>query len=147
MPTVRVTRNIHAPVEEVFDLFTDHANYEQFRGIRASKLVREGEPEPNGVGAFRVIDVGPIRFEEEITAFERPSRMDYVIRKINIPLEHDGGTMRFESVDGGTRVEWISTFRITTRGIGGILGGAGVPLVRLDFIGMLRQAEQRLSPA
>ena len=30
---------------------------------------------------------------EEITAFERPTRMDYLIRKVNLPLEHDGGTI------------------------------------------------------
>jgi uncharacterized protein YndB with AHSA1/START domain len=147
MPTVRVTRTIRAPIEDVFNLLTDHANYEQFRGIRASKLLREGQPERNGVGAMRMIDVGPVRFEEEITAFERPTRMDYVIRRINLPFEHEGGTMRFEAIDGGTRVEWVTTFRFTVPAIGGLLGGAGTPLVRLGFISMLREAEAKLSPA
>ena len=145
MPTVKVTRTVHAPIDEVFELLTDHANYEQFRGVRASKLVQAGQPEPNGLGAMRVIDIGPIRFEEEITAFERPTRMDYVIRRINFPLEHEGGSMRFESVADGTRVDWVSTFHISVPRVGGILGGAGTPSIRLGFISMLSQADRKLS--
>lgn len=145
MQTVQVEKTIAAPIEQVFDLLTDHANYKQFPGISASELAREGQPEANGLGALREISAGPIRFEEEITAFERPNRMDYVIRKVNIPLEHEGGTMRFESTDAGTHVLWRSTFRLTTPGIGGLLGGAGAPAIRLSFGRILKDADRRLA--
>jgi uncharacterized protein YndB with AHSA1/START domain len=110
--TLTVTRSIPAPPERVFDLISDHAGYVRFRGIRRSELLREGRPPPNGVGAIRRVLIGPLRFDEEVTAFERPSRMDYLIFKVNAPFEHKGGTMRLSEEDGGTRVEWTTEFGI-----------------------------------
>src|SRR4051812_50129603 len=53
MRSVHVTRTIPGPPEPIFDRLTDHANYDRFRGINGSELVREGDPAPNGVGALR----------------------------------------------------------------------------------------------
>ena len=53
MRSVHVTRTIPAPAEEVFDRLADHANYDRFRPIHGSKLLRDGSPSPNGVGALR----------------------------------------------------------------------------------------------
>src|SRR5919201_1060678 len=112
MPTVRVERTINAPIERVFEALTDHANYDSFRVVRRSKLIREGEEDRNGVGAFRLVVIGPLRFGEEITAYDPPARMDYVIREINAPLEHEGGTIRCERAGRGTHVVWSSTFEV-----------------------------------
>jgi uncharacterized protein YndB with AHSA1/START domain len=120
MRTVRVERRIPAPAERVFELIADHANYDRFRAITGSELVSEGDPPPNGVGAMRRIRVGPIRFEEEITAYEPSSRLDYLIVRLNLPFDHRGGTMRLSEEEGGTRVEWISTFRIPIPVVGGL---------------------------
>ena len=79
MRTVSAERRIDAPPERVFDLITDHAGYGRFRGIRGAELLSEGDPPPNGVGGMRRVLVGPFRFDEEITVYERPSRMDYLI--------------------------------------------------------------------
>ena len=86
MATVNVERTIPAPIEAVFDVISDHAGYSRFPGIQSSELVREGEAEPNGLGALRRIRSRPLRFEEEITRFERPSRMDYLIVDVNAPI-------------------------------------------------------------
>jgi uncharacterized protein YndB with AHSA1/START domain len=40
MRTVHVTRIIPAPPESVFDLLADHANYDRFRPIGGSDLLR-----------------------------------------------------------------------------------------------------------
>jgi hypothetical protein len=112
MRTVHVTRSIPAAAGPVFDLLADHANYDGFRGIRGSRLAREGEPSPNGVGALRRILIGPLRFDEEITAYERPSELDYLIVRVNAPLEHDGGRIRLREAGGWTKVEWTSVFRV-----------------------------------
>ncbi|HEX6116463.1 MAG TPA: SRPBCC family protein, partial [Solirubrobacterales bacterium] len=116
MKTVRVERSIAAPAGEVFELLTDHAGYASFRGVRSAELVREGTPDPNGAGAMRRVAVGPIRFDEEITAFDRPRRMDYVIREMNVPFDHEGGTIAVEGDERHARVVWTSTFRVPTRG-------------------------------
>jgi uncharacterized protein YndB with AHSA1/START domain len=120
MPTVSAERRIDAPPESVFDLITDHAGYRRFRGIRGAELLSEGDPPPNGAGAMRRVLIGPFRFDEEITVYERPSRMDYLIVRINMPFEHSGGSMRLSEEDDATRVEWTSTFRVPTPLVGGL---------------------------
>jgi uncharacterized protein YndB with AHSA1/START domain len=112
MKAVHVTRSIPAPAESVFDLLADHANYDRFRGVRGSELLRQGEPAPNGAGAMRLVLSGPIRFEEEITAYERPSKLDYLIVRINAPFEHDGGRIRLAERGGWTKVDWFTSFRV-----------------------------------
>jgi Polyketide cyclase / dehydrase and lipid transport len=120
MRTVTVERGIEAPPEQVFDVISDHARYERFRGIRGSELLSQGEPSPNGVGAVRRVLIGPLRFDEEIKVFERPTRMDYLIVRINVPFEHHGGSVRLMEDRGRTIVEWTSRFSIPTPVIGGI---------------------------
>lgn len=120
MKTVRVERGIEAQPEQVFDLLADHARYDRFRGIHASELLHEGKPPPNGLGAVRRVVSRPFRFEEEITAFERPTRLDYLIVRINAPLEHQGGSIRLLEDRGRTLVEWTSSFRVPTPLVGGI---------------------------
>lgn len=112
MRTVHVTRSIPARPELVFELLADHADYDRFRGIRRSELMREGDPAPNGVGAMRKVLIGPLRFEEVVTAYERPSRLEYLIVRINSPYEHEGGRIRLAAAGGWTKVDWTSTFRV-----------------------------------
>ena len=88
---------------------------------------------------------GLLRFDEEITAYEWPRRLDYVIVDVNIPLEHDGGSIRFEPAESGTHVLWTSTFRITTPLIGDLLGAAfGLGLKR-SFMRMLEDSARLAS--
>ena len=109
-------KTLTAPVEHVFELLSDHGAYaDNFRGITRSEVTREGTEENNGLGAVRAIASGPIRFEEEITAFERPNRMDYLIVKVNAPVEHQGGSIRLEPRGDGTHVLWTSEFTSTLR--------------------------------
>jgi uncharacterized protein YndB with AHSA1/START domain len=118
MQTVHVTRSIPAPATAVFDLLADHARYDRFRAINGSELLREGQPPPNGVGALRRIKVRPLTFEEEITAYERPTRLDYLIVKLNVPFEHHGGSIRLSSEDGSTLVDWRSSFTVPVPVVG-----------------------------
>src|SRR6185503_6656734 len=47
MKTITVTRTIPAPIEKVFDLLADHANYKKHFGVKESKLIKEGKPDKN----------------------------------------------------------------------------------------------------
>jgi uncharacterized protein YndB with AHSA1/START domain len=145
MRTVQVTRSIPAPAAAVFDLLADHANYDRFRGIRGSELLNEGEPAPNGVGAMRRVQTGPLRFEEEITAYERPARLDYLIVKINAPYQHDGGTIRLTERSGWTLVEWTSSFRVPTPLLGGIQERLWAYRLARGFRQVLEDVERMLS--
>jgi hypothetical protein len=137
MAQIDLDKTLAGPIDQVFELLTDHAGYTRFRGFRRAELVRRGGEDPNGVGALRRLAVGPLVFEEEITAFERPTRMDYLIRDVNIPLHHDGGTITLSPAGSGTRVLWRSTFSITTPVVGPALGAAMAAALRRGFIRLL----------
>jgi uncharacterized protein YndB with AHSA1/START domain len=148
MRTVHVTRSIPAPAEYVFDLLADHADYDRFRGIRSSELIRAGDP-ANGVGALRKVLIGPLRFEEEITAYERPSRLEYLIVRINAPLEHDGGRIHLAEKGGWTRVDWTSVFAVPTPLLGGIQERVWATALTRGFRRVLEDVERilRTEPA
>ena len=147
MSEVRLEVELDAPVEGVFDAMADHGRYDRFRPIKESELLREGETDRNGVGAVRrlVSAGGLLRFDEEITAYERPNRLDYLIINVNFPVEHDGGSIRFEPTATGTKVLWTSTFRITTPLIGGAMGAAFKAGLKRSFTQMLEDAARLAS--
>jgi uncharacterized protein YndB with AHSA1/START domain len=145
MQEIHVSRTIPAPPEPVFDLLADHANYERFRPIHASALLREGEPPPNGVGALREIKVRPLTFEEEITAYERPSRLDYLIVKLNVPFEHHGGSIRLSPEGGGTHVDWRSSYTVPTPVVGGLQEIVWKPILNRGFRRVLEDVERMVA--
>ena len=146
MYEIRVERTLSAPAEHVFELISDHAGYRRFSGITSAELIREGTEEKNGLGAVRRLGAGPIRFEEEITAFERPSRMDYLIRDTNLPIEHEGGSIHMTARGDVTDVLWLSRFEPTTPVAGGIIGRIGVRTLSRSFDRMLSTIERSYSP-
>lgn len=146
MRSIHVSRNIAAPPEPIFDMLADHARYDRFRGIHDSELLRDGDPPPNGLGAMRRIRVRPLTFEEEITHFERPTRLDYLIVRLNIPFEHQGGSIRLSPADGATRVDWRSTYAVPTRVIGGLEERLFEPILGRGFRRVLEDVERMVSP-
>jgi uncharacterized protein YndB with AHSA1/START domain len=144
MRTVHVTRTIAAPAEDVFDRLADHANYDRFRGINDSELLRQGDPAPNGLGALRRIKVRPLTFDEEVTAYERPSRFDYLIVKVNVPFQHHGGSIRLTPEGGATHVDWRSSFTVPTPLIGGPEELVWEPLLARGFRRVLEDVERML---
>jgi uncharacterized protein YndB with AHSA1/START domain len=137
---IRLEMELDAPVEGLFDAMADHGRYDRFRAISSSELIREGDVDRNGVGAVRRLRWKFLRFDEEITAYERPSRLDYRIIDVNIPLHHDGGSLLFETTATGTLVKWTSTFQITVPLLGAILGPVAGALLKRSFRQMLEDA-------
>ncbi len=142
MRTITVNRVLKAPIEHVFTQITNHANYTQFPGVKASRLVREGKQHKNGVGALREIDGGIAWFQEEITVFERPQRMDYVIVASRPPIEHQGGSVRLEAVPEGTKVNWTSTMRIKLPLVGALATKLLAPRLERAFHSILSTIER-----
>ena len=145
MRGVHVTRTIPAPADAVFDILADHARYDRFRAIHASELLREGEPAPNGVGALRRIKVRPLTFEEEITAYERPSRLDYLIVELNVPFEHHGGSVRLGRQGEATHVDWRSSFTVPIPLVGRAIELPWVMTLRRGFHRVLEDVERMLA--
>ena len=142
MARAEVERTLAAPIEDVFELLSDHRGYTRFRGFTLAELVREGESEPNGVGALRRLHTGGLRFDEEITAFERPTRMDYLIREINAPLQHEGASIRLTPADGETHVRWTSDSTMRIPLVGGLAAAAAAVAIKRGFRRVLDDVER-----
>ena len=109
---IKVERIVKKPIDEVFEALSDHASYGSFKAVGVAKLV--ANEERNGVGALRSIQAGPIKFWERITAFERPTHMQYQIEKAKpVKMRHDKGVIDLKDLgDGTTHVTWISEGRL-----------------------------------
>jgi uncharacterized protein YndB with AHSA1/START domain len=141
--SIRVERQLDARPEAAFEILADHARYDRFDGIRRSELVAPGDRDPNGVGAVRWIWLGPLRFEEEITAFEPPSRLDYLIRDVRtLPFRHGGGSIRLTPEGTGTRAVWTSAFEIPIPLVGGALDRIFARQLERGFGRVLEQSGQ-----
>lgn len=145
MRTIIVRRTLKAPIDRVFDLLADHANYHLMPGISKSTLVRKGRPGRNGVGAVREFDAGPAWFQEEITAYQRPVRLDYLITASRPPLQHQGASIRLAKTAAGTEVTWRSTFRVKAPLIGGLLTPLLARRLEKGFIALLEHIDRRLA--
>ena len=140
--TIEVSRTIPAPIQNVFDVLSDHAGYAAFSGIKGARLLKPGADNVNGLGAVRRIDLGGVWFEEEITVFDPPCRMDYRILRSRPPIEHENGSIRLEETEHGTRVTWTSKFRIRLPLIGRWMTGPAANAGEKAFSGMLKAIEK-----
>jgi len=147
--TIRVERRLDASPEALFEILADHAGYDRFDGVSRSEVIESGDPEPNGLGAVRRIWLGPLRFEEVITAYEPPTRLDYLIREIRgLPFRHAGGSIRLAPDGAGTDAVWTSEFEVPIPVAGRAIDGAFAWRLARGFVGVLeRSAELAAEPA
>ena len=120
---VNVQRVINRPVDTVFSILSDHAQYTRFKGITAASLVQRGHSEPNGVGAIRLIESGWFKFREVITEFERPLQFAYHIEWSRpLRIVHELGLLEFEAINSEqTQVVWRSEGHMQTPVLGRFL--------------------------
>jgi uncharacterized protein YndB with AHSA1/START domain len=117
---IELTQHVGAPPARVFALYTDHAGWTKWAGVKEVVLRQIGDPPPNGLGAIRVIRARGMAVEEEVTAFDPPNRMNYRL-VAGAPVRDHEGVVRFEPDGAGTRVTWRVTFRPLIPGTGWLL--------------------------
>jgi uncharacterized protein YndB with AHSA1/START domain len=132
MASFRYVRQVAAPPETVFDVLTDHRRYAEITPLRKAELEREGEPEPNGLGAIRVLTVAGPPMREEVIAYERPSRFSYKILS-GLPVRDHVGTVELKPADGGTEL----TYAVKTT--------PTIPLAGPVFMAILKKAIRDLT--
>ena len=150
MYEIRVTERIQAARERVFDAIADHEYF--FRGpdFEYCRVTVEGEEDRNGLGAVREISVNGLIFTEEIVRFERPSRLDYIVRTLvrasgkAVPLRHQGGQMQLTESGDGTEIEWVSRFEVTVSLLGWLIERLVGPRTARGFSALLFQAKSEL---
>jgi len=117
---VEVQQRIAAPIETVWDRYTDHASWTDWAGLGRVRLEREGVPPPNGVGCVREISSAGVAVYEEVLTFDRPHRMTYRVVRGGLPIRDHLGEVVFEARDGATLVTWRCQFNSRIPGLGGV---------------------------
>jgi hypothetical protein len=105
---IHISHHFAAAPEAVWARFSDHAGMVNWAGVFKATLAREGQPERDGVGAVRRLDVLPgVTIVEEVTGFEPPRRLTYRLTAGLPGLAHHAGETRLlPDGSGGTRLEW-----------------------------------------
>lgn len=142
MASFTLSREVSAPPETVFDVLTDHRRYAEITPVRKSVLEREGEPDPNGVGAIRVLSsVGP-PLREEVIAFEPPSRFSYKLLS-GAPVRDHVGTVLLEPAGAGTRVTYALRTTPTVPVVGAAVVGVTKLAIKSLLDGIVAESERR----
>ncbi|MFI9504004.1 SRPBCC family protein [Nocardia sp. NPDC052566] len=115
MATTTLTTTVPAPPAVVFEVLTDHRGYADITPLRAVDMERDGTPEPNGLGAVRVIYVLGRRFpavREQVTEYRAPHRFSYRIVS-GLPARDIHGTVELTGGPHGTRLEYTHEVRLS----------------------------------
>lgn len=145
MARIYIEVEIASHAEPIFDRLQNHADYQRFRSIDASRLLEEGRENKNGVGALRELRAGPIVFREEITHYEPPLRLDYLIRECNAPIRHEYGSIRLTSVGPHrTLVTWESRFELDVPLLGAVFAPFAAWTGERAFRGILEEIKAEL---
>jgi hypothetical protein len=110
MQQVEVIQAVEGSLQETWDVYTDHAGWKNWSGLRHSSLEKEGAEDRNGAGAVRSLGSYGFNAFEEILDFNPPERMTYRVVKGGLPMKNHLGEVLFEPDGPGTRVTWRCRF-------------------------------------
>lgn len=149
MKEVCVTHDFNHGMEKVFAGISHHVEFLSTSNIQC-RLLRTGEPDPNGLGALREVRKGSILFEEAINAFEPPHAYEYRILSlrgpfnIKLPFHHEHGRLEMHEIDGKTRLVWTSRFRFSVPFFGSWIERKLASSISESFLFFLRRLDKRL---
>jgi hypothetical protein len=110
---VVATATSTAPIHAVWRRLADASTWSTWGQWDGTSLDREGVPPPDGVGAIRRFVSQRQTTVEEVVAFEPPAeghaRLAYELLS-GLPLRDYHSEVTLETVGGGTRIHWVSTF-------------------------------------
>jgi hypothetical protein len=145
METLTVRRIIAAPIAEVFAWCATSSNYTRSPFVLRARLDRPGDGAPYGVGAVRVHTWLIGWFRERITAYHPPYDFDYTVDRCFPPSRHELGRMTFAEVDGGTLVEWTTTFQVRAPFGDTLTRVVAKPVITRAFTTILDAADRALT--
>jgi hypothetical protein len=89
--------------------------------IDSFELEREGEGEPEGVGAVRILRGGRVVGRDTVAEWVPDRRFAYT-HESSLPVKGYRGEVDLTPTgDGGTEIRWVSTFEPKVPGTGGLL--------------------------
>lgn len=122
---IKLYQEFAAPVEQVWEAFSDHANFGKMMGQNMVRIVNSADAgNINGTGSVRLIKLPVVAFEETIVKSEKPVSIEYRISK-GLPINYHYGNMQFKSLPGGkSAVDYSIQLSLKIPLIGGIVAGA-----------------------
>lgn len=116
-----VTQQFSEPREAVFARLTDHATFGRILGNPMTRIKDAVGENLNGLGSVRRIKIGPVSFEETVTAFEPPKRQCYTVSKGSPIKDHEGELIFTDNGDGTTTVNYTIVFSPKVPLTGGLI--------------------------
>jgi polyketide cyclase/dehydrase/lipid transport protein len=114
---IEKSRHSDAAPDEVYRLLRDGASWPRWGPITRFQLEREGDGEPEGVGAVRAFGRGPIHGRDEITGFARDRQFRYV-HVDGLPVRDYRGVVDLVPAGSGTDIMWTVSFDARYPGTG-----------------------------
>lgn len=117
MTEIDLERRVEASPQRVWEILVDHEGMPHWFPVREVVRRRPGAPDPNGVGALRVVRGGGLAVEERITEFEPPRLLAYEL-VAGAPVRDYRAEVALTPEGSGTRVLWSARFRPLVPGTG-----------------------------
>ena len=110
--STKASATVAKPIDEVWAVLTDHEGMSSWGPGVTVKLLEEGSPERNGLGAVRRIAMpGPApAIVEKVVTFEAPRRFGYAAVS-GVPFRDYSGEVVLTEVTGGTRIDYSLRYR------------------------------------
>jgi len=109
-----------APPSTVWPLIGEAARWKEWAFLTRTFLLREGSPDPDGVGALRRFAVGPFGSCEEVVEFEPLTHLGYVARK-GIPVRSYRADVVLRPDGAGTAITWTASLTPLVPGTGALI--------------------------
>jgi len=114
----------------LWPLLASAERWKDWSFLTRSFLLRQGQPEPDGVGALRRFAVGPFGSVEEVVAFEPPRHLGYVGRR-GLPVRSYRADVVLDEDGSGTRLTWQGSLTPLVPGTGPlVLAGTRAAVAR-----------------
>jgi hypothetical protein len=122
MPSQHVekTATTTAGAATVYGLLRDGASFPVWSPIESFELEREGESEPEGIGAVRIFRSGKVTGRDTIAELVENRRFAYT-HESSLPIKNYRASVDLTPVDGGTEIRWVSEFDPKIPGTGALM--------------------------
>ena len=114
------TVTTEADPASVFRLLGDGSTWPEWSPIGSFQLLEAGDGSPEGVGAVRLFTTGRVKSRERVVERRADEVFSYVLEKGLAVRDYRAVITLSPSGQGGTTIEWRSTFRSKMPGTGGL---------------------------
>ena len=132
--------HIDAPRNRVWEILTNHERMPEWFPAHEVIRRRPGEPDPNGIGAQRVVRISGLAIEEVITAFKPCEHLEYSVTGGAPFVDHTADVILMDE-DEGTRVRWCARLQPLIPGTGWLVKSNVTRTLERALSGLKRRAE------